>query len=193
MFSFGPTMQTLQRFFTRRSPRIRVPITQFKGRNFHSSIKASAKEITVRDALNMALDEELERDPNVFLMGEEVGKYQGAYKVSKGLVQKYGENRVIDTPITESGTLELLLQQKLSFCFPLFYFSFALFFFLYCKSFRSFFHFNLLVNSFCFLFLFSHSFPLFFFSFLSCVVAFFLFHSFKTLFTSLRFAILKYN
>jgi len=51
----------------------------------------------------MALDEELARDPTVFLMGEEVGLYQGAYKVSKGLYQKHGENRVIDTPITESG------------------------------------------------------------------------------------------
>jgi len=60
-------------------------------------------EMTVRAALNSALDEELGRDSTVFLMGEEVGKYQGAYKVSKGLVQKYGEDRVVDTPITESG------------------------------------------------------------------------------------------
>jgi len=51
----------------------------------------------------MALDEELARDKNVFLIGEEVGIYQGAYKVSKGLYQKYGADRVIDTPITESG------------------------------------------------------------------------------------------
>ncbi len=48
-------------------------------------------QVTVRDALNMALDQEMDRDENVFLMGEEVGKYQGAYKVSRGLVQKYGE------------------------------------------------------------------------------------------------------
>jgi len=59
--------------------------------------------MTVRDALNQALDEELARDPRVFLMGEEVGQYQGAYKVSKGLFQKWGPQRVIDTPITESG------------------------------------------------------------------------------------------
>jgi pyruvate dehydrogenase E1 component beta subunit len=59
--------------------------------------------ITYRDALNQALREELRRDPAVFLMGEEVGVYQGAYKVSKGLLQEFGERRVIDTPITEEG------------------------------------------------------------------------------------------
>ena len=59
--------------------------------------------ITYRDALNQALREELRRDPNVFLMGEEVGVYQGAYKVSKGLLQEFGEQRIIDTPITEEG------------------------------------------------------------------------------------------
>jgi pyruvate dehydrogenase E1 component beta subunit len=59
--------------------------------------------MTVRDALNMALDEEMQRDPKVFLMGEEVGQYQGAYKVSKGLLEKHGAHRVIDAPITETG------------------------------------------------------------------------------------------
>jgi pyruvate dehydrogenase E1 component beta subunit len=57
--------------------------------------------MTVRDALNMALDEELARDDKVFLIGEEVAKYNGAYKVSKGLYDKYGDKRIIDTPITE--------------------------------------------------------------------------------------------
>lgn len=57
--------------------------------------------ITYRDALNQALTEEMQRDPNVFLMGEEVGVYQGAYKVSRGLLEEFGEKRVIDTPITE--------------------------------------------------------------------------------------------
>lgn len=57
--------------------------------------------ITMREALNQALDEEMARDPKVFLMGEEVGEYQGAYKVSQGLLQKYGPQRVVDTPITE--------------------------------------------------------------------------------------------
>ena len=59
--------------------------------------------ITYRDALNEALREEMERDPDVFLMGEEVGVYQGAYTVSRGLLEKFGERRVIDTPISELG------------------------------------------------------------------------------------------
>ena len=59
--------------------------------------------ITYRDALNHALRDEMQRDDRVFLMGEEVGVYQGAYKVSKGLLQEFGEMRVVDTPITELG------------------------------------------------------------------------------------------
>src|SRR5690349_2044803 len=59
--------------------------------------------ITYRDALNQALREEMQRDDRVFIMGEEVGVYQGAYKVSKGLLQDFGEMRVVDTPITELG------------------------------------------------------------------------------------------
>jgi pyruvate dehydrogenase E1 component beta subunit len=59
--------------------------------------------LTYRDALNQALREEMERDPNVFLMGEEVGVYQGAYKVSRGLLEHFGERRVVDTPIAELG------------------------------------------------------------------------------------------
>ncbi len=61
------------------------------------------REITYRQALNEALAEELERDPNVFLMGEEVAEYQGAYKVSAGLLQRFGPRRIIDTPISENG------------------------------------------------------------------------------------------
>jgi pyruvate dehydrogenase E1 component beta subunit len=59
--------------------------------------------ITYRDALNQALREEMQRDPNVFLMGEEVGLYQGAYKVSRGLMEEFGAQRVVDTPIAELG------------------------------------------------------------------------------------------
>jgi pyruvate dehydrogenase E1 component beta subunit len=59
--------------------------------------------ITYREALNQALAEEMRRDPDVFLMGEEVGVYNGAYKVSKGLLDEFGEMRVVDTPITELG------------------------------------------------------------------------------------------
>ena len=64
---------------------------------------AAAGEMTVREALNSAMDEEMEREESVFLMGEEVAQYNGAYKVSKGLWEKYGDKRVIDTPITEMG------------------------------------------------------------------------------------------
>jgi pyruvate dehydrogenase E1 component beta subunit len=60
-------------------------------------------KVTVREALNMALDEEIARDADVFLMGEEVALYNGAYKVSKGLHAKWGSDRIIDTPITEAG------------------------------------------------------------------------------------------
>ncbi|QJC27938.1 2-oxoisovalerate dehydrogenase subunit beta [Anaplasma platys] len=59
--------------------------------------------ITVREALGLALQEELERDPSVFLIGEEVGEYQGAYKISQGLLEKFGPKRIIDTPISEHG------------------------------------------------------------------------------------------
>ncbi|MFQ5747432.1 MAG: pyruvate dehydrogenase complex E1 component subunit beta [Gemmatimonadota bacterium] len=59
--------------------------------------------ITVREALNRALREEMERDDRVFLLGEEVGQYDGAYKVSKGLLDRFGEWRVRDTPIAENG------------------------------------------------------------------------------------------
>src|SRR2546425_252849 len=60
-------------------------------------------EMTMRDALNAALREELARDPNVFLMGEEVAEYDGAYKISRGLLAEFGPKRIIDTPITELG------------------------------------------------------------------------------------------
>ena len=59
--------------------------------------------LSYRDALNQALREELDRDPDVFLMGEEVAEYDGAYKVSRGLLETFGERRIIDTPITELG------------------------------------------------------------------------------------------
>src|SRR4026207_1219554 len=59
--------------------------------------------ITMREALNQALREELSRDDNVFLMGEEVAAYDGAYKVTKGLLAEFGPKRVIDSPITELG------------------------------------------------------------------------------------------
>ena len=61
------------------------------------------KAQTVREALRDAMAEEMRRDPSVFLIGEEVAQYQGAYKVSQGLLEEFGERRVVDTPITEQG------------------------------------------------------------------------------------------
>lgn len=61
------------------------------------------REIPIRDALKEAMDEEMARDDRVFLVGEEVGAYNGAYKCSKGLLEKYGAKRVLDAPIAENG------------------------------------------------------------------------------------------
>ncbi len=65
--------------------------------------QAGMKSQTVREALRDAMAEEMRRDPDVFLMGEEVAQYQGAYKVSQGLLDEFGPKRVMDTPITEHG------------------------------------------------------------------------------------------
>merc|ERR1711957_815835 len=64
---------------------------------------AQAQRMNVRDAINTAMSEEIERDEKVFLIGEEVAQYNGAYKVSKGMWDTYGDKRIIDTPITEAG------------------------------------------------------------------------------------------
>ncbi|KAM3914905.1 pyruvate dehydrogenase E1 component subunit beta, mitochondrial [Leptodactylus fuscus] len=77
-------------------------VSLFLRREFHRSPPA-ALQVTVRDALNQAMDEELERDERVFLLGEEVAQYDGAYKVSRGLWKKYGDKRIMDTPISEMG------------------------------------------------------------------------------------------
>src|SRR5712672_2283272 len=61
------------------------------------------REIQLRYALREAMSEEMDRDENVFLMGEEVAEYNGAYKVSEGMLDKYGPKRVIDTPISEAA------------------------------------------------------------------------------------------
>jgi len=66
-------------------------------------IKKMARELTLRDALREAMIEEMRRDEDVFLMGEEVAEYNGAYKVSKGMLEEFGARRVIDTPIAELG------------------------------------------------------------------------------------------
>ena len=70
----------------------------------HSDVpEGPTKTMTVREALREAMAEEMRRDPTVFLMGEEVGEYQGAYKISQGLLDEFGAKRVVDTPITEIG------------------------------------------------------------------------------------------
>ena len=68
-------------------------------------IPADAKMVptTVREALRDAMAEEMRRDGDVFVMGEEVAEYQGAYKITQGLLQEFGDRRVVDTPITEHG------------------------------------------------------------------------------------------
>ncbi|XP_011500372.1 PREDICTED: pyruvate dehydrogenase E1 component subunit beta, mitochondrial-like [Ceratosolen solmsi marchali] len=71
--------------------------------HYQKNLYRSETTMTVRDALNLALDEELAKDEKVFIMGEEVAQYDGAYKVTKGLWKKYGDKRLIDTPITEAG------------------------------------------------------------------------------------------
>jgi pyruvate dehydrogenase E1 component beta subunit len=65
--------------------------------------------ITYRQALNDTLGEELARDPNVFLIGEEIGKFQGSYKVTEGLLSEFGKKRVVDTPIAEEGFVGLAI------------------------------------------------------------------------------------
>jgi len=83
------------------------------------SEQAQAKRITVREGLNSALFEEFERDEAVCILGEEVAEYQGAYKISKGLLQKYGADRVIDTPITEMGFTGMAVGAALNGCKPI--------------------------------------------------------------------------
>ncbi|GKD01381.1 pyruvate dehydrogenase E1 component subunit beta-1, mitochondrial isoform X1, partial [Tanacetum coccineum] len=65
--------------------------------------------IIVRDVLNSALDEDMATDPDVFVMGEQVGEYQSAYEITKGLLDKYGPERVVDTPITEVGFVGIIV------------------------------------------------------------------------------------
>ncbi|CAO1626601.1 unnamed protein product [Sympodiomycopsis kandeliae] len=84
------------------------------GSSRFASTDSQPKEMTVREALNSAMEEEMLRDDNVFLLGEEVARYNGAYKITKGLLDKFGERRVIDTPITESGFTGLAVGAALS-------------------------------------------------------------------------------
>ena len=78
-------------------------VEETKRLNKETTENQVVNELTVREAINNAIAEEMRLDEDVFLMGEEVGEYQGAYKVSQGLLEEFGSERVIDTPITEHG------------------------------------------------------------------------------------------
>lgn len=101
------------------------PISQFVSRPAAFAIQSrtyadakGTKDYTVREALNEALAEELEANDKVFVLGEEVAQYNGAYKVTKGLLDRFGDKRVIDTPITESGFCGLAVGAALSGLHP---------------------------------------------------------------------------
>jgi len=78
------------------------------------SKKWTEKEITMREALNSAIEEEMNLDKDVFLLGEEVAEYEGAYKITQGLLQKFGKDRVLDTPISEHGFAGLAIGAAMS-------------------------------------------------------------------------------
>ena len=80
-----------------------APVQATRGWPHTDLPEGPTKTMTVREALREAMAEEMRADPTVFLMGEEVGEYQGAYKISQGLLDEFGAKRVVDTPITEMG------------------------------------------------------------------------------------------
>ncbi|KAI0975852.1 pyruvate dehydrogenase E1 component beta subunit [Xylaria arbuscula] len=104
----------------RTLPRFTSPASSFalSQRRSFADVKGT-KDYTVRDALNEAMAEELEQNEKVFILGEEVAQYNGAYKVTKGLLDRFGDKRVIDTPITESGFCGLAVGAALSGLAPI--------------------------------------------------------------------------
>jgi pyruvate/2-oxoglutarate/acetoin dehydrogenase E1 component len=72
-----------------------------------TTVPSQKKAVSYREALTQAMREEMERDPDVFVMGEDVGQYEGAFKVTRGLLREFGEGRVVDTPISEAGFVGL--------------------------------------------------------------------------------------
>jgi len=82
---------------------VKSSVIETSDKDLTSSNIDATKKITVREALRDAILEEMEADNDVFIMGEEVAEYEGAYKVTQGLLEKFGDKRVIDTPITEHG------------------------------------------------------------------------------------------
>merc|ERR1711939_526318 len=115
-----PTSRLLSQ--VRSSPKFVIPVfnnvTPLSLPKIRGYASESKQTFTVRDALNEALAEELELDDKVFLLGEEVAQYNGAYKVSKGLLDRFGPKRVIDTPITESGFAGLTIGAALAGLHP---------------------------------------------------------------------------
>ncbi|KAI5861054.1 pyruvate dehydrogenase E1 component beta subunit [Durotheca rogersii] len=106
--------RTLPRF----SPAASALAVSRQQRRTYADAKGT-KEYTVREALNEAMAEELEANDKVFILGEEVAQYNGAYKVTKGLLDRFGDKRVIDTPITESGFCGLAVGAALSGLAPI--------------------------------------------------------------------------
>jgi pyruvate dehydrogenase E1 component beta subunit len=86
-----------------KAPAVAAPVAPVADTTPDWGDDVEVKQTTVREALRDAMAEEMRRDEDVFLMGEEVGEYQGAYKISQGLLDEFGAKRVIDTPITEHG------------------------------------------------------------------------------------------
>ena len=91
-----------------------VKINFSDGTDSDSSKKWTEKEMTMREALNMAISEEMSLDKDVFLLGEEVAEYEGAYKITQGLLDKFGKERVLDTPISEHGFTGLAIGAAMS-------------------------------------------------------------------------------
>ncbi|TKA68228.1 Pyruvate dehydrogenase E1 component subunit beta, mitochondrial [Friedmanniomyces simplex] len=98
--------------------KVAAPVTASRWSRSYAAPSGS-KEMTVRDALNEAMAEEMEKNSKVFVLGEEVGQYNGAYKVTKGLLDRFGEKRVIDSPITESGFCGLTVGAALAGLHPI--------------------------------------------------------------------------
>ncbi|PPJ55882.1 hypothetical protein CBER1_03781 [Cercospora berteroae] len=114
-----PAAQLLRSSAIPRSSFQRLSNPAVVSRSFSSGQKWRAqKEMTVREALNEALVEELSANEKVFVLGEEVAQYNGAYKVTKGLLDKFGDKRVIDSPITESGFCGLTVGAALAGLHP---------------------------------------------------------------------------
>ena len=103
----------------RAIPRFASASLAVSQRRMYAADTKGTKEYTVRDALNEAMAEELEANDKVCIMGEEVAQYNGAYKVTKGLLDRFGDRRVIDTPITESGFCGLAVGAALSGLHPI--------------------------------------------------------------------------